>query len=52
MLSVVKIKREVGGCALKSHGVTSLIMDNQEKIIGLCFRISVGTLSVFNTLCL
>ena len=33
MLSVVKIllKREVGGSALNSHGIASLIMENHEK---------------------
>ena len=39
MLSVVKIllKREVGGRALNSHGITSLIMENQGKIMELCY---------------
>ena len=33
MLSLVKIllKREVGGSALNSHGITSLIMESHEK---------------------
>ena len=35
MLSVVKIllKPEVGGCALNSHGITSLIIENHGKIM-------------------
>ena len=39
MLCVVKIllKREVGGHALNSHGITSLIMGNHGKIMELCF---------------
>ena len=39
MLSAVKIllKLEVGGCALNSHGITSLIMENNGKLMELCF---------------
>ena len=53
MLSVVKIllKREVGGRALNSHGITSLIMENYGKIVELCFRVSVGTLDYFAMVC-
>ena len=39
MLSVVNIllKREVGGRALNSHGITSLIMENHGKKHGMMF---------------
>ena len=50
MLSMVKmlLKGEVGGRALNSHGnyivVYGKSLENQRKIVELCFRISVGTL--------
>ena len=39
MLSVVKLllKGEVGVCALNSHRITLLIMENHGKIMELCF---------------
>ena len=31
------LKREVDGCTLNSHGITSLIMENHGKIMEMCF---------------
>ena len=46
MLSVVKLllKGEVGVCALSSHGNYIFDLENQEKIMELCFGNSVGSL--------
>ena len=49
MLSVVKIllKREVGGRALNSHGITSLIMENYGKNCGIVFSSFCGNPGLF-----